>query len=145
MSDIEKDEYYHQVLYELICRNGRVLQDIDRLSSKKKSTRKEIYQRILFVKDYIDKNYTENIRLSDLAKVGMLSENHLLRNFNQIFGMTPFQYISKKRIWEAKRQIRESNKPIKDIATDLGYSSFGNFSTYFKSIVGLSPSQIRKK
>lgn len=145
MSDIEKDEFYYQLLNAIINQNTKTLQDTNRLSSKKESTRKEIYQRILFVKDFIDSNYSNNLRLKDLATVGLLSENHLLRNFNQIFGITPFQYISQIKIQEAKRQILESDRPIKDIATNLGYSSFGNFSNYFKSIVGQSPSEIRKK
>ncbi len=144
MADIEKDEFYYQLLNAIILQNTTTLQDTNRLSFKKKSTRKEIYQRILFVKDFIDSNYSDNLRLRDLAKIGLLSENHLLRNFNKIFEITPFQYISQKRIQEAKRQILESDKPIKDIAIDVGYSSFGNFSNYFKTIVGKSPSAIRK-
>jgi len=144
MSDLEKDEFYYQLLNAIIHQNNKTLQDTNRLSSKKASTRKEIYQRILYVKDFMDSNYSRNLKLKDLAIVGLLSENHLLRNFNQIFGITPFQYISQKRIQEAKRQIMESDKPIKDIALDVGYSSFSNFSSYFKSIVGESPSAIRK-
>ncbi len=145
MSDIEKDEYYHQLLNAIVQQNSKTLRNANRLDFKKKSTRKEIYQRIFFVKDFIDSNYTDNLRLKDLAAIGLLSENHLLRNFSQIFGTTPFQYISQKRIQEAKRQIRESDKPIKDIASDMGYSSVTNFSNYFKAIVGQSPSAIRKK
>lgn len=145
MSDIEKDEFYYQLLNAIIQQNTKTLQNANRLTSKKKSTRKEIYQRILFVKDFIDSNYSDNLRLKDLAAIGLLSENHLLRNFNQIFKITPFQYISQKRIQEAKRQVLESDKPIKDIASDLGYSSLSNFSNYFKTIVGHSPSALRKK
>ncbi|WP_303318539.1 AraC family transcriptional regulator [Flavivirga abyssicola] len=145
MLDLEKDEFYHQLLNAILHQNTKTLQDTNRLSFKKKSTREEIYQRILFVKDFIDSNYSTNLRLNDLATIGLLSENHLLRNFNQIFGLTPFQYISQKRIQEAKRQILESDKPIKDIALDVGYSSFGNFSNYFKSIIGQSPMAMRKR
>lgn len=145
MSDIEKDEFYHQLLNAIIQQNSKTLQDTNRLSYKKKSTRKEIYQRVIFAKDFIDSNYHNNLRLKDLATIALLSENHLLRNFNQIFEVTPFQYISQKKIQEAKRQIQESNKPIKDIASDLGYSSFSNFSNYFKLVVGQSPSAVRKK
>lgn len=145
MSDIEKDEYYHQLLIAIIEQNSKSLQETKRLHSKKKATREELYQRIYFVKDFIDSNYSKNLRLKELAKVGLLSENHLLRNFNQIFGVTPFQYISQKRIQEAKTQILETNKSIKDIAMDVGYSSLGNFSHYFKRIFGQSPSALRKK
>jgi len=144
MLAIEKDEFYLQLLNAIINQNTKICRDTKRLSFKKTSTRKEIYQRLLFVKDFIDSNFSKTLRLKDLAAIGLLSENHLLRNFNQIFGLTPFQYISQKRIQEAKRQLLESDKPIKDIALDVGYSSFSNFSSYFKAIVGKSPSSLRK-
>ncbi|WP_430682175.1 helix-turn-helix domain-containing protein [Maribacter halichondriae] len=38
----------------------------------------------------------------------------------------------------------ETDKTIKEIALDVGYSSFGNFSNYFKIVVGQSPSALRK-
>ncbi len=142
--DLEKDEFYHLLLNAILQQNSNARIDSIRLSSKKKSTREELYQRIFFVKDFIDCNYTKNLRLKELAVVGLLSENHLLRNFRQILGLTPFQYISKKRVQEAKRQILETDKTIREISFDIGYSSFGNFSNYFKSIVGQSPSDLRK-
>ena len=144
LEGLEKDEFYHQLLNAILYQNNEKLIDTERLDSKKKSTREELYQRIMFVKDFLDCNYHKNLRLKELAKIGLLSENHLLRNFNQIFGISPFQYISQKRIQEAKHQILESDKSIKNIALDVGYSSFSNFSSYFKTIVGKSPSAIRK-
>ena len=97
----------------------------------------------MYVKDFLDCNYHKNLKSSELSRIGLLSENHLLRNFNQIFGLTPFQYISQKRIQEAKRQLLETDKPIKEVAIDSGYSSFSNFSTYFKKITGKSPTSFR--
>ncbi|MEP0266419.1 AraC family transcriptional regulator [Dokdonia sp.] len=145
MSNIEKDEFYNQLLTTIIHQNTRNSIDYQKLKFKKKSTRLEIYQRILYVKDYIDCNYTKDIRLKELTAIGFLSENHLLRNFKEIFMCTPFQYISQKRIKEAQRQLLETSKAIKDIAFEVGYVSLGNFSHYFKSITGTSPSVYRKK
>ncbi|MEM7551538.1 MAG: AraC family transcriptional regulator [Bacteroidota bacterium] len=144
IEELEKDEFYYQLLNAILQQNNKTLQDTERLASKKKSTREELYQRVLFVKDFMDCNYHQNLRLKELATIGLLSENHLLRNFHQIFGITPFQYISKKRIHEAKLQLLETNKTIQEIAFDIGYSSFSNFSNYFKEIVGQSPSDFRK-
>ena len=141
---LEQEEYYHTLLNALLFQNNERLIDAEQLSSKKKSTREELYQRIMYVKDFLDANYHKSLRLRELAEIGLLSENHLLRNFNRIFGISPFQYISQKRIQEAKRQLLNSDTPIKDIALDVGYSSFSNFSSYFKAIVGTSPNALRK-
>jgi len=144
MEDLEKDEWYLQLLSAILQQNAKTWFETQQLASKRKSTRQEICQRLYFAKDYIDCNYSKSLRLSDLASVAFLSENHLLRNFKQVFGLTPFQYISHKRIQEAKRQILETDKNIKDIALDVGYTSFGNFSSYFSSKFGQSPSRLRK-
>lgn len=145
MLDLEKEEFYHTLLNAILQENSKSLRNTERLDFKKKSTREEIYKRLLYAKDFLDCNYAKDVRLRDIASVGLMSENHFIRNFHQMYGLTPFQYISQKRIKEAKRQILETNRPIKDIAIDMGYSSLGNFSTYFKQMVGQSPSAFRKR
>lgn len=145
LSGIEKEEFYHSLLNAMLFQNGDSLKETDRLTSKKKSTREEIYRRVLYAKDFIDCNYPENLNLKKIAEVAMLSENHLLRNFNQIFNTSPFQYITQLKIDEAKRQVIETDKSITEIAMSLGYSSLSNFSYYFKNVVGHSPAVLRKK
>lgn len=142
--DIEKEEYYHFLLQAILQQNENNFYQASLLNSKKKSTREEIYQRVLYAKDYIDSNFSKNLTLKTLAQISLLSENHLLRNFRQIFGITPFQYLSNKRITEAKNQLINTNKGIAEIATDIGYSSVSNFSFYFKTLTGKSPTAFRK-
>ncbi|WP_235298185.1 helix-turn-helix transcriptional regulator [Portibacter marinus] len=141
---LEKDEFYHELLNAILEQNRNALLDARRLHTVKKATREELYQRIWYVKDFLDCNYHRSLRLKELANIGLLSENHLLRNFKKLFGISPFHYISTKRIQEARRQLLETDKSIQDIAFDIGYSSMGNFSSYFKSLVGQSPSAFRK-
>jgi len=145
MSEIEKEEFYFTLLNAILFQNDESLNEAKKLSSKKKSTREEIYRRLLYAKDFIDCNYSENLTLKKISQVAMLSENHLLRNFSQIFNTSPFQYITQLKIMEAKRQIIETDKSVTEIAICLGYSSLSNFSYYFKNVVGLSPIALRKK
>lgn len=145
MSPMEQEEYYLQLLNAILDQNEQSHRESRRLPAKKESTKKELYRRIYYVKDFIDANYRRDLRLKDLAAIGLLSENHLLRNFGHYFGVTPFQYISRKRIREAQRLLRDDEISITDIANGLGYSSLNNFSTYFKRLTGLSPDQFRKR
>lgn len=144
-SELEREEFYHLLLNRIILKNRRSLQESEKLMARKRSTREEIYRRLFFAKDFIDSSYTENLKLKDIADVSMLSENHLLRNFNKLFGFSPFQYITKLKINEAKRRIIETDKSITEIAVSLGYSSMSNFSFFFKKVVGASPVQLRRK
>ena len=145
ISEIEKEEFYFKLLNAILFQNNNSFKDANRLNSKKKSTKEEIYRRVLYAKDYIDGNYSENLTLNKLSRVAMLSENHLLRNFNLIFNISPFQYITRLKIEDAKRQIEQTDKSITEISSMLGYSSLSNFSYYFKNAVGLSPMELRKK
>lgn len=145
LSVIEKEEFYLSLLNAILFQNDDSLKEAERLTSKKKCTREEIYRRLLYAKDFIDCNYSENLTLKEISHVAMLSENHLLRNFSQIFNTSPFQYITRLKIAEAKRLIIETDKSITEIAISLGYSSLSNFSYYFKKVVGRSPVVLRKK
>ena|SRR5690606_24626521 len=145
LSGIEKEEFYHTLLNAILFQNDDSLKKADRLTSKKKCTREELYRRLLYAKDFIDCNYSENLTLKKISHVAMLSENHLLRNFSQIFNISPFQYITQLKIAEAKRLISETDKSVTEIAISLGYSSLSNFSYYFKNVVGQSPAWLRKK
>lgn len=145
MHEMEKEEFYYTLLNAMLSQNAVSFRETNKLALKKKSTREEIYRRIYFAKDFIDGNYTANLTLNSIAGVAMLSENHLLRNFGRLFGMSPFQYITRLKIGEAKRQIMETDSNISDVAFNLGYTSLSNFSYYFKSVTGLSPTELRKK
>ncbi len=145
MSEIEKEELYYALLNNILFQNDNSLKEADRLKSKKSTTREEIYRRVYYAKDFIDSNYSEDLNLKKISQVAMLSENHLLRNFGQIFNISPFQYITQLKIAEAIRQIIETDKSVTEIALALGYSSLSNFSYYFKSILGLSPKSLRNK
>ncbi|MTI38062.1 helix-turn-helix domain-containing protein [Fulvivirga lutimaris] len=144
-SKLAREEYYYALLNAIVLQNSSALAAANNLPSKKKATREEIYRRVLYAKDFIDAHYSENLTLKEIARVAMLSENHLLRNFNRIFLISPFQYITRLKVNAAKQQITETDQSISDIAMGLGYSSLGNFSNYFKSIVGQSPLALRKK
>ena len=85
MSEMEKEEFYHKLLNAILFQNIDSLKEAGRLTLKKKHTREEIYRRVFYAKDFIDCNYVENLTLKKISQVAMLSENHLLRNFGQIF------------------------------------------------------------
>ena len=145
MSLLEKEEFFHHLLMLILFQNNQSQKEIDVLSFKKKSTREEIYRRIFYAKDFIDSHYTDPLTLSLISEAAMLSPNHLLRNFQKIFGKSPFQYITQKKIAEAHRLITETEKSITEIVQDLGYSSMSNFSHYFKKQIGYGPLELRKK
>ena len=65
------------------------------------------------------------------------------RMFRQYTGLAPAQYITQLKIQKAKELLSVTNKPIKEIAIDLGFESIDYFSTLFKRQTGMTPGEFR--
>ncbi len=63
--------------------------------------------------------------------------------FHQICGISPKEYILRKKIILAKRMLLDG-KDITTIAFDLGFSSSQSFATIFKKLTCLTPTHYRK-
>lgn len=95
--------------------------------------------------DYIHARYKEPIRVEELARIAMQSRFHFIRNFKSSFGATPYQYVLRLRIEEAKRLLRLSNRSVTNIGTGLGFSSGSAFYRAFVKSVGVTPEQFRQR
>ncbi len=82
--------------------------------------------------DYIVENLTQDIDNAALAKAVGYSEYHFLRLFRAAVGITPADYIRKRRITEIVRRMARENRPISEIAFELGFNSKENFTRAFK-------------
>ncbi|MDF2649736.1 MAG: hypothetical protein K0Q73_5541 [Paenibacillus sp.] len=73
-----------------------------------------------------------------------VSEDHFIRLFKDIIGMSPHKYLQFLRHREAKRMLRESDMKIELIGRQLGYDDLHNFSKVFKKWQGIPPRAYRK-
>lgn len=78
-----------------------------------------------------------------LAKEVGLSSGHLDRLFVQQLGCTPREYLQKQRLESSRALLSDSGTAIKKIAYDLGFSSPGHFSCWFRNASGKTPLQFR--
>jgi AraC family transcriptional regulator len=95
------------------------------------------------VTEYISKNISSTISLSDLAKQANLSPFYFSKVFKKATGFSPIEYVSKTRIDLAKTMLKTTAKSINEIAVDLGYSSSSSFINAFMRSVGISPNRFR--
>lgn len=93
---------------------------------------------------YINKNISEKLEISDLAKITRWKESHFIRIFKKYVGMTPYQYILSRKIEKAKTLISETSIPIVEISYELGFLSHSNFCIAFKKYSGKTPEEYRK-
>jgi PAS domain S-box-containing protein len=105
--------------------------------------RGEDYSAVAKVVQHIQKNFTETLRVADLAKRAGLSVYQFEQRIRKIFQLTAGQLIQKTRMEAAVQRLRETNDPIATIALDCGYSDQSAFTRQFKQTTGLSPSDYR--
>jgi AraC-like DNA-binding protein len=114
------------------------------LQSVKLSTRKELLQRLLRARQYMDDHYLVINEISEVAVSCNLSEFHFFRSFKQAYGITPYQYLLKKRLECAKQMIRNGQFTITEIALHCNFPDLFTFSKAFKRQFNIAPSHFPK-
>jgi AraC family transcriptional regulator len=136
-------ELLYDLLFELILLDRTTNREIEKVCSKKASTRYELYRRLSIAKDYMDSCYPENITLEKIAKLCCLNPFHLLREFRKNFHLTPHRYLMHARIRAARELVINTVKPVSQIATEVGFEAHSSFSRLYKKIHGHSPVEHR--
>ncbi|GGF14248.1 AraC family transcriptional regulator [Aliidongia dinghuensis] len=97
------------------------------------------------VKEFIEARLDGSVSIADLAAECDLSRSHFARAFKQTCGVTPYQWLMRRRIENAKVRMIETNAPLSDIALACGFSDQSHFTRAFSSIVRMSPANWRRR
>jgi AraC family transcriptional regulator len=103
------------------------------------------FQLIGKVNKFIFDNLNTSLGVSAVAKHLDMSQSHLRLVFRTCFHMSLGKYIQKLKMDKAKLELSLSEKSIKKIAINLGYSSINSFSGSFKRFWGINPSEYKKQ
>ena len=97
------------------------------------------------VMNYLNHHFTENITVDQVANELFLNKDYISHVFKEETGFSVISYVISLRINQAKLLLSETDQSVTDIAASCGYTDFTYFSKQFKKLVGMSPSQFRKK
>jgi AraC-like DNA-binding protein len=93
---------------------------------------------------WIDAHSHRQIELEDAADQAGLSPFHFLRLFSNVLGVTPHQYLVRSRLRHAARYLADDDRPITDVAFDVGFGDLSNFVRTFHRAAGVSPLRFRQ-
>lgn len=104
-------------------------------------TRSRVNMKVLDA--WIVNNLAGTINVSDLARLSCLSVSQFHRRFHSVAGCSPYQYILSVRVRETIGFLQNTDRPISEIASLVGFSTQSALCKVIKKQLGKTPSQIR--
>ena len=93
---------------------------------------------------YIRGRYAEPITAASLTEALHFHYNYIARCMKQVYGMSPLDYVLHCRLEQAKTLLLKTDRPIGDIAGEVGFENAPYFTRRFSEKNGLSPLRYRK-
>jgi AraC-like DNA-binding protein len=102
-------------------------------------------KRLRRIRDRIDREYAQPLNVESLASAEHISAGHLSREFKDAFGESPYSYVMTRRIERAMALLRRGDLSVTEVCFEVGCSSLGTFSTRFTELVGMPPSEYKRR
>jgi AraC-like DNA-binding protein len=94
-------------------------------------------------REYITKNKTASLSLTDVARASGSSVFHFCKVFRKTTGLRFTDYVARVRLEDAKEDLLNPNRRISEIAYDVGFQSLTQFNRTFRRVFGQSPTEFR--
>lgn len=143
LESFESDISQSESMEGLILTIEQAMQEAINLLYQVKSNiyRKEVFR----ITEILQENVEKKITLDRLAQEVNMNVNYLCRVFKQDTGRSIVQYMNELKINKAIELLKLPDTRIKEVASQVGIDDPFYFNRVFKKIVGLSPSDFRKK
>ena len=96
------------------------------------------------IKEYLDPNYADHITLDTLTKLTHMNKYYMAHSFAKYTGLSPIQYLNRRRLEAACQLLRDTDLSISDIAGSTGFSSQSYFTQAFRKCHGITPMKYRQ-
>lgn len=104
----------------------------------------QVSENLRVAREYIDNHYEKPVTLGALALIAHQSNSHFSSEFKRSFGVSPIDYLIRRRLDRAAYLLRDVNLNVTQIAERVGYENLFHFSKQFKKYHGMSPRSMRQ-
>ncbi len=105
----------------------------------------EVTAAINEVIEYVSRNCLEKITIDELSFLFRTNRSTLCKEFKRVTGKSVVEYINERKFELAKRKIVESSDNFTKIAEQMKFDSIHYFTSFFKKMSGMTPSEYRKR
>ncbi len=99
---------------------------------------------LMTIDQYLDRRLHKKITVPDLAKYMNTSTSHFFTLFRKEIGISPHQYLIKKRMEKANHLLKTTRMSIVEISQEVGFSSQSALNNTFKAQFGYTPGSVRR-
>jgi len=122
---------------------GRVLTTLGASPDSMKGPTIRDERRIATAVRFIELHFRQPLSLEELSALVGVSHYHFLRTFKQVVGVTPHQFLLRRRLREAALRLRTTAESVLDVALDVGFGDLSNFNHTFRVAFGTTPTNYR--
>ena len=101
--------------------------------------------RLRRVKELVHAKIEDELTLSDMAQSVGLSTAHFSEMFRKSTGVTPHQFVLRRRTERAKEILRKAELRVLDVAVACGFKTQQHFARVFRQLCGASPTEYRRE
>ncbi len=101
-------------------------------------------RRLQRVFSHIRENIGRDLSVMELAQVVGMSQYYFSKLFKMSTGTTPHQYVMRQRVERAQELLRESQMPLAEVTTQVGFETQSHFTSVFRRLVGTTPKHYRE-
>ena len=139
------ERYQNMTLWEKMELRGAMLMIMSNFIRKAKPRIWTSDERMNRVLKHIHEHITDEIAIEDLANVACVTKTYFIRLFKQEFGISPVQYINRKKVERAQLLLFTTDKSVKEIAYIMGISDHSYFIRLFRKVAGTTPQDYRRQ
>ena len=136
--------YLEGIAYKILVLQITQFQDDLKSDGKKTMLRKSEVNQMVKAIQIIDERMEDLPTIGDIASEVGLNANKLQQGFKEILGKTVNEFITEKRLENARLLLLNTDYPVSTIASIIGYRNHSYFSKKFQRSFGALPSEFRK-
>lgn len=124
---------------------GHIVTDCFSSLLKKEDASDQIPLYIKDIRSLFDNEFKQLYTLDDLEKQFGISKYRLCREFGAAYGMSPLQYLNKRRIDVAGHLLLTTDHKVHVIGSMVGIDNTNHFITLFKKYMGMTPLEYKQR